>query len=184
MRILGIDPSLSNFGIVTGTLNHSHDFVPDDMTLVESKPDNKNKKVVRKNSDDLHRAQTLTNGLKPYVEQADIVMVEVPVGSQSARSMASYGICIGILSGIEKPMIQVTPTEVKLIATNSKTASKSDMIDWASNLHPQLPWLTRTVKGQTTLVAKNEHLADALAVVYAGMNTDLFQQLLAFRKVS
>lgn len=88
--------------------------------------------------------------------------------------MASYGVCIGILGGITIPTIQVTPTEVKLVATGSKTASKQDMIDWAVKQYPNAKWLTKTQKGITSLVSKNEHLADALATIHAGVLTDEF----------
>ena len=183
MRVVGIDPSLSNFGICTGLIADGT-FVPDALQLIESKADKKTAKVVRKNSDDLNRARTLFQGMYKALEGADLAIAEVPVGSQSSRAMASYGICIGVLASIDIPLIQVTPAEVKLIATNSKTASKSDMIDWATNLNPQLPWLTRTVKGETSYVSKNEHLADALATVYAGMNTDIFKTFMAFSRKS
>ena len=81
-------------------------------------------KTVRKNSDDLNRARKHSEILKEILKDVDIVMVEIPVGSQTARAMASYGICIGILSQIETAMIQVTPTEVKVAATGNKTATK------------------------------------------------------------
>lgn len=76
--------------------------------------------------------------MKELEKDVNMVVVEVPVGSQSARSMASYGICIGILASITKPMIQVTPTEVKMATVGSKTASKQDMIDWATSAYLML----------------------------------------------
>lgn len=184
MRIAGIDPSLSNFGMAKGYLQFPEDgpqFYLENLQLQESKSDKANAKVVRKNSDDLNRAKTLHDALHQFIDDVELVIVEVPVGSQSARSMASYGICIGLLASIGTPMIQVTPTEVKIAATGRKTASKAEMIDWATNYYPDANWLRHKQKGQMVLGNKNEHLADAVGAVFAGIATDTFNQMLAFR---
>lgn len=183
MRIAGLDPSLSNFGMVKGSLSFDQGFPvfdPEELLLQESKSDKANAKVVRKNSDDLNRARLLHNAMQEFVKDVDLVIVEVPVGSQSARAMASYGVCIGLLASIKQPLIQVTPSEVKLAAVGSKTASKAEMIDWATDLHPQANWLKHKQKGQWILGNKNEHLADALAAIYAGLATETFKQMTAF----
>lgn len=181
MRIAGIDPSLSNFGLAKGILLHdTHQFTLEDVTLVETKPNNN--KSVRQNSKDLERAKTLYERTIDYIADVDVVIAEIPVGSQSARSMASYGVCLGILASLNRPIIQVTPSEVKLASAGTKTASKQDMIDWATSLYPDVSWLTRTVKGETTLVAKNEHIADAVATIHAGLKTDMLNQLIHFQK--
>ncbi|TOK05746.1 hypothetical protein CGI28_24500, partial [Vibrio parahaemolyticus] len=135
LKVLALDPSLQNFGMVKGFIDIDDDDFPftiEQMVLQESKgADKKTAKVVRKNSDDIRRAKSLHKALHEMLKDVNMVFVEVPVGSQSARSMASYGICVGIIASINKPMIQVTPTEVKLAAVGCKTASKQDMIDWA-----------------------------------------------------
>lgn len=173
LKIASIDPSLSNFGLAKGTIDISVESFPvtlSELQLVETDTDKSARKVVRRNSEDLERARKLLRGMQRFIADVDMVFVEVPVGSQSARSMASYGICIGILASIGKPLIQVTPTEVKLAAVGSKTASKSEMIDWASGLYPDLNWLVSRGK----MTAKNEHLADAIGAIHAGVLTDEF----------
>lgn len=183
LNVLAIDPSLQNFGMVKGYIDISDEdfpFVIEKMLLQESKgADKSTAKAVRKNSDDIRRARSLHKGMQEMLKDVHMVFVEVPVGSQSARSMASYGICIGLLGSIGKPMIQVTPTEVKLAAVGNKTASKQEMIDWATSAYPDAPWLTRKIKGKVELVAKNEHLADACGAVHAGILTDQFMQAVA-----
>ncbi len=183
MILAGLDPSLSNFGMVRGEYLNGL-FVPDRLQLVETKPDS-SAKSVRKNSQDLERCRSIYKAMSVFLEPADIVCVEIPIGSQSARAMASYGACIGLLSSIQKPLIQILPAEVKLTATNSKTASKAQMIAWAPSLYPDLPWSTTTRNGTRTFSNKNEHLADAIAAVHAAMETDYFKSLTAFatRKV-
>lgn len=182
ITIAGLDPSLQNFGMVKGTLDLESGVLSNlQLLLNETKPDNKNKSV-RKNSHDLERARSHFEALKQFLLDVDLVCVEIPVGSKSARSMTSYGICIGLLASIEIPMIQVTPTEVKVAATGSKTASKMDMVSWAFDQFPQAPWLVKTRNGVQELVAKNEHLADGLATIYAGVKTDEFKYLTLLKK--
>jgi hypothetical protein len=48
------------------------------------------------------------------------------------------------------------------------------MIEWAVAKHPDAPWLRRGGK----LIAKNEHLADAVASIYAGLKTAQFASVL------
>lgn len=182
LRVASLDPSLNNFGMIKGTIDldsPNFDLIIEDMQLTETDSDKANKKVVRKNSDDLTRAIKLTRAVNAFVEDVSMVFVEVPVGSQSARAMASYGICIGVLSSIRKPLIQVTPTEVKVAVTGSKTASKEEMIAWATNAYPDAPWLTTKRNGKLVLTNKNEHLADAVAAVHAGIVSDPFIQAIA-----
>ena len=176
-QIVGLDPSLNNFGMVRGNLDlHTGVFSILYLVLQETASKTSSNKTVRKNSQDLNRARHLHKGLHAVLMGADMVMVEIPVGSQTARAMASYGICIGLIASINKPMIQVTPSEVKMAACGSKTASKAEMINWAITTYPSANWLTKKVKGLVTYVNKNEHLADAVAAVHAGVLTDEFIQ--------
>lgn len=179
--IAGLDPALSNFGMVKGELDLSNgDFILQHLELTKS--ESTKTKQVRKNSDDLERARMLFKGMESFLEDVDLVCVEIPVGSQTARAMASYGVCVGILASIEIPMIQLTANEVKLAGAGIKNATKQQMIDWATKTYPQAKWLTKKFKGETKYIADNEHLADALAAIYAGVKTDVFKQQLSFFK--
>jgi Holliday junction resolvasome RuvABC endonuclease subunit len=183
MKIVGIDPSLRNFGIVKAELDiENMSFKVTDMRLVESESNSKKEKVVRKNSDDLRRAKLLHEGFVEACQGASFAFVEVPVGSQSARAMASYGICVGVLAACPIAMIQVTPSEVKLAGTGYKTATKDEMIESAVNAHPYAPWLTRKVKGNLELLSSNEHLADAVFSIQAGIRTDEFKGIISMNR--
>lgn len=177
--VLGVDPSLNNFGLVRADIDlSSFEVNVKSLTLAQPpKQEAGHKKVVRKNSDDMRRARHLVKALHGAAEGAQIAIVEVPVGSQSARAMASYGICIGVLASCPIPIIEVTPNEVKLISVGKKTASKREMIEWAHYLYPNADWLTRKLKGKMVLIDKNEHLADAIAAIFAGMATQEFQMM-------
>ena len=141
-------------------------------------------KQVRQNSLDLESAKQLCANALEAVKGAQAIFVEVPVGSQSARAMASYGICVGVLGALRAsgiPFFEVTPTEVKLSAVGNKTATKQDMIGWAITQHPEANWPVYKEHGKTVVSeAKAEHMADATAAIYAGIKTDQFQQLTQF----
>ena len=51
------------------------------------------------------------------------------------------------------------------------------MINWAFDKHPDVNWITKKRKGSLRLTNANEHLADAIAVIYAGIQSDQFKQL-------
>lgn len=184
IRVLGCDPSLRNFGLVTATIDlDTLEVSIVDMKLVKSEDGAKKAKTVRKNSDDLRRAKLLSDGFVEACKDQDFVFVEVPVGSQSSRAMASYGICIGVLSGCNVPMIQVTPLEVKIAGTGIRTATKDEMIAAAVEKYPDAKWLQRKFKGEMKLMDDNEHLADALFAIMAGINTDEFKNSIAMLRM-
>ncbi|WKZ86267.1 hypothetical protein N5B55_04775 [Ralstonia pickettii] len=185
LKLLGLDPSLSNFGIAKMTLDLTDMSVDvDDLVLVKTEPeqDKKKKKAVRQNSLDLERGRILHDALIEHAKGFQIAVAEVPVGSQSARAMASYGVCIGVLAACPVPMIQVTPSEVKMAGFGVKTATKDEMIEWAMQTYPAAPWLMRKEKGKLLPIAANEHLADAVAAVHAGILTDQFRQATALMR--
>lgn len=179
LNVLGFDPSMSNWGIAaakydtsTGKLEVVH--------LDVTTPDKPNGKQVRQNSKDLHVAQQLYAAAIDVTPGVHAIFVEVPVGSQSARAMASYGMCVGILGGLRAsgiPFFEVTPIEVKVAATGNKTATKLDMITWATQTHPEGNWPVYMRNGVPKISeAKAEHMADALAAIYAGINSNPFKQ--------
>jgi Holliday junction resolvasome RuvABC endonuclease subunit len=185
IKIVGLDPSLSNFGIARATLDpETLAYTVDDLVLVktENEKDKKVKKVVRKNSEDLERARKLYEGLIQACHGASFAFAEVPVGSQSARAMASYGVCIGVLAACPIPLIQVTPTEVKLAGTGYKSGTKDEMIEWAMTKFPEANWLLTKRAGQMVPVAANEHLADAVGAIEAGLKTDQLKSVLSFMR--
>lgn len=180
MKVIGCDPSLNNFGIVHAELDlFTLKFEVTGMRLVQSEDNATKAKTVRKNSDDLRRARLLYKGFQEACAGAQFAFIEVPVGSQSARAMASYGICVGVLASCPIAMIQVTPKEVKLAGFGVATATKEEMIESAVKEYPNAPWLYRKLKNKPVLMNDNEHLADALFAIKAGIETDQFKQATA-----
>ena len=187
LRVVGLDPSMRNWGIAEGLLD------TDTMILTLNKlsvvnPVLPTGKQVRQNSKDVESAFQLAEGAIAAAKGAQAIFVEVPVGSQSARAMASYGICVGVLGALRAqgiPFFEVTPTEVKLAAVGSKTATKKQMIDWATQQHPEANWPFYQRNGEQLISeAKAEHMADAVAAIYAGLKTSQFNQAIPFIKAA
>ena len=183
LNVVGLDPSLRNWGISKGTLDLSTGKLIIHQVSVVS-PVLTTGKQVRQNSLDLESAKQLCFSTREAVVGAQAIFVEVPVGSQSARAMASYGICVGILGSIRAsgiPFFEVTPNEVKLSTVGKKTATKQEMIAWATTRHPEANWPTYKQNGVVRITeAKAEHMADATCAIYAGINTNEFKQLISF----
>lgn len=186
--VVGFDPSLKNWGIAEAILDLDSGVLSTPVLSVIQPRDGTGKKRVRKNSLDLERAEQLASGAFAAAEKAKVIFVEVPVGSQSARAMASYGICLGILSSLRTKgmeIIEVSPDENKMVFTGSKTATKELMIATATETYPDANWPTEMEKGKRRIiVSKAEHMADAVAAIHAGVQTPMFQNLMRLFKVT
>lgn len=188
IKIAGLDPSMSNFGAVRALLDiNTLEVTVTDMEVVKTEPekDKAKRKVVRKNSEDLERAALLHTGAMKIAREVELAFVEVPVGSQSSRAMASYGVCLGVLAAVQEvvPIIQLTPTEVKVAGCGIKTATKGEMIEAMIAKYPDAPWPMRMSKGvRVPIAGECEHIADALAAIEAGLKTDEFRATLAMMR--
>lgn len=190
IRAVGIDAAFANMGfaqveITRGVLNVTSVKCLD-LTLVSTEI-TEDRKVVRKSSTELRRAQELCRALgHQTVDQgAKFAFVEVPSGSQSASAARALGIAVGVLASCQIPIIEVSPMEVKRIVNpNPKIkVSKDYIIHWAMRKWPEAPWILHRHNGKTFKRGDpqncNEHLADALATVAAGIVTPEFQRLLS-----
>ncbi len=176
IKVVGFDPSLSNWGVAQAVLDlETLQIDITSLELAKTTPDKT--KQVRRNCDDLDRAQVLHAGMTAGAKGCSIAFVEIPVGSQSARAMASYGVSVGALASCPIPLIPVMPDEVKLAAVGHRLAAKEEMIEWATALYPNAPWITTGKKDTKRYTKANEHLADAVAAIHAGVRTDEFQRL-------
>lgn len=184
IRVCGFDPSMRNWGIAVADLDLESGLL-DEPTLSIIQPRDEKSKQVRKNSKDLALAKQLFEGAFNVAKTCKVVFVEVPVGSQSARAMASYGVCVGVLgslAGLGINIIEVSPEENKRVLTGNKHATKESMIKAALTLHPTTNWPRQERNGATfkkgDLKGEAEHVADAIGAIYAGCATPTFQTLL------
>ena len=178
--VLGLDPSLRNWGIAESFLDLQTGFL-DTPVLSLVQPKDVEGLQVRQNSSDIHLAEQLARPIFEVAKKAKVIFVEVPVGSQSARAMASYGVCVGILGSIRAfgiPIIEVTATEVKKTFTGDPVATKSQMIQQALSEYPSANFPRHGGK----IVAKAEHVADAIAAIHAGVCTPAFLNIMRILK--
>lgn len=172
IKIVGLDPALRNLGIVKAV----YDTVTGTLTIMECLtvcPVAQTRKQVRQNSIDLNRARQLLDALVDHTKSADIVCVEIPVGSQSSRACVSYGIAVSLMAVVQKikpAFIEVSPHEVKITVGN-KSATKQDVVDWVLAHNPEAP--LEKHRGVISMT-KAEHQADAIVAIYAAMKTPLF----------
>lgn len=181
LRVMGIDPSLRNTGMALAEVDlTTGKITPVAIDMVQTKAADKTK-LQRQNSADLVSCRTTYRGVQARIAdwKPNIITGEVPGGAQDARAALSFGMSIMLLASVPGPIIEVTPSEVKLASAGKKTATKPEMIAWAHAKAPALLWNTHKKKGETILNADNEHMADALAAIYACVETTQFMQLMA-----
>lgn len=182
MRLIGFDPSLRNWGVAESAYDPSTDqLTVHSLSVIQ--PALPTGKRVRRNSSDLVLAEQLSNGVNQILlDPPNAVFVEVPHGSQSSRAMVSYGVCIGILGTLRAagiPFFELSESEVKLSSVGTRKATKTQMITWATTRHPDAPWPMYKRSGVAQISgAKAEHMADAVATIHAGIQSDEFQRLL------
>ena len=181
MIAIGIDAAFANMGLARVSIIGN--FV-NCLGLQLVSTERLDKKVVRKSSDDLRRAIHLRDELAAFCglnSATRLAFAEVPSGSLSAAAARSLGIAVGVLASCPVPIIEVSQREVKMASVGKPTASKAEMIEWATSLWPDANWLTKKGGGY---VLANEHLADAMAIVVAGTKTQEFKRLIALSEVA
>lgn len=178
IRIAALDGALANFGMAKLQFDTS---LPDaqalsvlDLKLIHTE---KSKvKSVRVSSDQLRRSREIALDARAWMADCAMVFVEVPTGGQSADACMAFGIVTGIYASLMLEPIEVSPSETKLAAVGTRTASKEEMIEWAFGKFPNAPWLLTKRGGAMVPTKANEHLADAVAIAHAGIRLPVFQQ--------
>lgn len=183
IKIAGLDGSLRNFGIAkmlydidTGELS------VDDLLLIETEKE-KTKKM-RASSDNYERAKKIAEQADEFTKDCVVTFAEVPFGGKSYDAVLGFGIVIGIYASLSVRPEEVAPAQTKIAAVGTRTASKEEMIAWAFDLYPDAPWLTVKRKGELTPTQKNEHLADGVGVVHAGIKLPTFKQAVQLLRAS
>ncbi|WP_253399623.1 hypothetical protein [Methylorubrum extorquens] len=176
--ILSCDPSFTAWGMAKMLLDtDTLELELEELILTETE---KTKvKQARVTSDDLVRSTKLYKAFHKAAVGRTLVFSEIPSGAQDAKAARAFGIVCGILGGSPTPIVQVMPLETKDVTGLGKSASKQQMIDWAVEKYPHPTWLRARNNPNGALIAKNEHLADAIAVAEAGVLTDEFRRLLS-----
>lgn len=177
--ILTNDPSFTAWGMARLLLDvDTLEMELQELILIET--EKTKEKRTRVTSDDLVRAAKLYTGFQKAARGVHAIFSEIPSGAQDARSARSFGIVVGILASAPIPITQVMPLETKAVV--EEHATKAKMIAAMHEKYPHPTWLRDRDKPDGRLLAKNEHLADALAVGEAGILTDEFRRSLAMTR--
>lgn len=185
INAIAIDAAFANMGLARVRLEQTpKGWTVACLDLQLVKTESHDRKVVRKSSDDLRRAQELTFALRTFAAGSTIAFAEVPSGSQSAAAARALGIAVGVLGSCPLPIIEVSPMEVKRLFGANRKVTKDEIIDWAVKEWPKAPWLRAHNKATGSIVKANEHLADAMAVVKAGILTPEFQRMMTLYATS
>ena len=183
IQVVGYDPAFRNFGVAKTFLDiDTLDLEVISLNLCVT--EKATAKTVRKSSDDFRRGQEIYNAMIAGAEGCMYGFAEIPAGSQDYASARGFGIAIGVLAAAPIPIIEVSNSEAKIAAVGTRTASKQEMIEWATEKWPNAPWLRARGSATGAFTNANEHLADALAITVAGINTKEFQRTLAFIRQS
>lgn len=176
---LGLDGSLTNFGIAVASVDAGTRTNIEIHELILSKTAPNKTKGLRKSSDDVARFKQHATLIRYLIETYDIKFAvgEVPSGAQDARAAFAFGGVTAILASLPIELIEVTPADVKVAATGHKHADKEDIIKWAYLNYPDANWivgskpnaLNITTPSGKYLTLANEHLADACAAIKAGL---------------
>lgn len=179
ISVMGLDGSLANFGIAVAIVDSDTSKIIEvkDLVLSKTKKDSKLKRA----DDDFARFQQHWGVVKDIATKnnVNIMFGEIPSGAQDARASFAFGGVTSMLSGLSTyyDLSVVTPAQVKVAATGNKFADKEDVIAAMYKLYPNAPWITGkkanamdiTTPSGLYLTNANEHLADAVAVVIAGL---------------
>ena len=187
IRALGIDPGFANCAFCLAEIDvEKVTVMPKHLDIVRtskaSKADIDNtpvelmtggKKELLSSYDDFRRLRIITSKIQLLEEKVDVVISEMPTtGAKNHNAAKALAYALALVSTCRKPIVQVTPSMVKELTVGDRNATKEEMISWAVEQHPALNWVKRGGK----LVGWNEHMADALAAIYAGIQTEQFER--------
>ena len=179
IKVAGIDPALSNFGMVRADFDlDTTELRIESVMLVQTSKDGS--KQVRKGSDDLRRCREIVEAMRGFLDGVTLGFAEVPSGgAKSANALKALSMATALLGACPIQLIEVNPAEVKLATVGKRTAAKEDMMDWATEHHPEADWIKYKRNGELLFADKNEHIADAICAIYAGIKTQQFANLTA-----
>lgn len=167
MIVVGMDPSMSNWGLVKADLQGRilRPIAAD--VIVTKKLTKKKAKNLYANEEDLERAMIMSRGVISFLGiDTEHIYVELPSGGgKSARAQISYGFCIGVFSQLKIPFTVIRNTEIKKFVgygnQEVRKVEKAEVIQKMVELGYEKIF---------TGFKKNvhEHIADAMAALCVG----------------
>lgn len=174
MKIAGIDPALRNTGVAIGELDVANSsLIITELYVIQTAPMDDTWQA----EDMLRRCKEIYKHTLEYTKDCQIIFAELPTGGSNNQTAFALGAGLtAALIGLQQPLITVSPHDVKKTVLSehpAKDRNKAAMVSWAMNKHPEAPWPTYPYQGKFNPVENFnylEHLADAIAAIYAGIN--------------
>jgi Holliday junction resolvasome RuvABC endonuclease subunit len=171
--VSGIDPGFAHMGIAKMSL----DLVTLELDLLSIKliDTESSDDADRKSHDDLRRARELHTKMQAAISGSDIIFAEIPSGTKSARASWALGISVGIVASCPLSPIEIKPVETKMASVGNSKADKKQMIARAYAKYPDADWKRVRDKPTGRVTLANQHTADAIGVIHAGLLTPQFE---------
>lgn len=173
LHVLGLDPGFANIGIAVVRIDGDR-MVPVYLDVLRtSKSDAK--RQVRASEDNFDRAKDIAATLRELAVRYDVRMLTAETmsfprnASVAAKMAMCWGVIAALADGLELPLAQASPQEIKKAVCGNKSASKEDVVDAVRKLFPESTKLLERVPASLI-----EHPYDALASVVACSHSELF----------
>lgn len=184
INVLGIDPGFAKLGVARIVVDPDHGDCLIELQVFKTQPSPKKQKILAMD-DNLRRICELVDGVKSYIEWADVVCTESfspPRHASAAAKIAfAWGAVAALCRSLDKPILQCSPQHLKKAMTGSRSASKADIkaaVDRAFGEATAVDLLE-----QNSIVPSNEeHCYDAAAAVLACLDSATVKLLLAGAK--
>lgn len=173
---LGLDGGLKNFGLCVAYFDNKNVHIE---KLIISKTAPSKAKDVKRSIDDLTRFRQHAMIIRDTIQRWEIGIAvgEIPAGAKDARALYAFGGVLGLYASLDIPFIPVTPSDVKIAAAGNKHADKEDIIEAMYSRFPYANWITSKRANKMEIKSKeglyltpdNEHLADSIGAVLAGI---------------
>ena len=185
LTVLGIDPGFASTGFAIADVSLVSCRIAKVHAIGISKTEPTKLRKIRKTSDDLARARQHAGLLRGLVDQyaVDVIAYEMASTTPYTLPNFSFGVMMGIVATLNRPIIEVLNYEVKQAATGDRNATKADVIRWAVGItgRQKIDWPTSGKKNTVNLIYRGrhvtlaaEHPADALAAIQAAIGTEQF----------
>lgn len=178
VNVAAIDGSLCNFGISVVKVDLTSKNINEVLTLKLSETEPDKTKGAKRSLDDLKRFNQHWVTINKVISDYDCkyAIAEIPSGAQDARASFAFGGITAMMACLPVPLVPVTPLEAKAV-TGSKHADKEEVIAWAYSKFPCADWFVSKRPNKMGIInhdgyylqLKNEHLADSIAIAFAGL---------------
>lgn len=170
MNVLTNDPSFTAWG---WAIVDEADLVIDS-GCIKTAPESK-KKRIRKSDDRINRAEWIIDALYNLIDEykVELILTELPHGSQNAQAAIMIGMVAGIITTIAKsrdiPIEYYSEADSKKAVLGKRAATKEDMIEAIDKLY-DVDW--------TKIKYIDEAVADALAIHYVAKHQSQLLKML------